>query len=198
MQKALLLAMSAGLLAMTMSGCASEVVSTDSLPSTRPSKYTDTANAYPEFSTPEAAASEVDFAPRLPKKGGKPKKVVVRDVERGKSLSKSERPMDVHYDGFWIAEAPFKNPAEAAAQLDMVMGREEAPLYLQEVTVSGMRGLAHDPVDLPLTTNADGSESGGLKVAGSSVLWADGKMLYNITSTTLDSEQLLEIAASMY
>lgn len=71
-------------------------------------------------------------------------------------------------------------------------------MYLEEVTVAGMRALAHDPVSIPLTENEDGSQSGGLRVEGSSVLWTDGRMLYNITSDTLSSAELLEIAESMY
>jgi hypothetical protein len=179
-------------LALPLQGCSSDGQASNDAASPQASKYErPSGSEYPTFATVESAAAEVGFAPKKPKRVGQPVKVVVRDTGRGKSLTKSERPMDIHYESFWIAEAPFATPSEASAQLDMMM-------YLREVEVHGNRALAHDPVDTPLVEESDGTSHGGLKVEGSSVVWADGKMLYNITSATLPYRELVEIGESMY
>lgn len=188
-------------LVVSIVGCGSgsaDVGSSPAAPSA--SKYEPTGNeTFPEFATVEEAQKQIAFKPKVPAKAiGKLKKVVVRDVDGGKELPTSKKSADLHYESFWIAEAPFASAEEAAAQLDRLMSLDESPTYLIEVSVHGLRALAHDPVNIPLTENADGTFSGGLRVDGSSVVWVDGNMLYNMASDKLKYRELLDIAESMY
>lgn len=169
-------------------------------PRREPSKFDlPDVRRFPEYKTLAEASAHVAFAPRTPQRRGDPVKVVVRDRGLGKVLPREQRPMDVHYEDFWIAEAPYPTPKEAAEGLDRVMSGPDAELYMHEVRVHGMRALAHDPVDLWFYEDGkDKAPTGGIVIDAASVIWADGNMFYNITSDKLPYSELLLIAESMY
>lgn len=168
-------------------------------PRREPSKFAlPSLRRFPEYRTLTEASAHVAFAPRTPQRRGDPVKVVVRDRGLGKALSLERRPMDVHYKDFWIAEVPYPTPEEAAEGLDVVMSGPASQLYMKEVSVHGHRALAHGPVDLSFDEGEYDPPILGVVIEGSSVIWADGNMFYNITSDTLPYSQLLLIAESMY
>ena len=145
----------------------------------------------PHFEFPaslEEACELLEFEPMLPDRAVFPIKsiaVFVRD-HKLRELSRRERSLEVDFDGFGISQVRKGSDEARRMALDVSYGTAA-----RKTLIAGREGRVYALGPEPAPDDVDPRSP-------AVVVWHDGEMFHLLASSSLEAEELLRIAQSVY